>query len=194
MMRRFLAGLIALAAGPAVAALPVGADAPRFAGPAALAGEQVDFSLDAVLRNGPMVVYFYPAAYTPGCNVQAREFSLVSEQFRAAGAGIVGVSLDGIEQLARFSADPDYCGGKFAVVSDPAGRIAKAFDLRVSPGGADFRDTRGELIGHGFAERTTFVVGRDGRIAATISGLGPAENVRRALAVVRELGAQTAGR
>lgn len=172
---------------PATAALPVGTPAPQFEAGAALDGQRIDYALASALADGAVVVYFYPAAYTEGCNLQARAFSRQHAQFLAAGASVVGVSLDGLDRLQRFSSDPDYCAGKFPVVSDADGAIARRFDLRVSAGGGDYRDTRGEAIGHGFAERTTFVVGRDGRIAATISGLGPERNVEQALAVVRGL-------
>ncbi len=174
-------------AAQAGAALPAGAAAPRFEARAALNGERIAYSLAEALRRGAVVVYFYPAAYTSGCNLQARAFSQRHEEFAAAGASIVGVSLDALGRLRSFSADPDYCAGKFPVVSDPDGRIAARYELRVRAGAAGLKDSRGEEIGHGFAERTTFVVDRDGRIAATVAGLGPERNVMEALAVVRRL-------
>lgn len=184
--------LAALLGGPAAAALPAGADAPDFEATAALDGRQIAFHLADARKHGPVVVYFYPAAYTEGCNLQARAFSRDHDRFAAAGARVVGVSLDGIERLQRFSADPDYCAGRFPVVSDPDGRIAARYALRVSAGGSGYRDTRGERIDHGFAERTTFIVTADGRIAATISGLGPENNVRKALEAVTALAAKPA--
>lgn len=184
---RTLMAVAALSVGPAAAALPAGAAAPDFEAQAALDGKRIDFKLAEARSSGPVVVYFYPAAYTGGCNIQARAFSQQHEHFAAAGARVVGVSLDGIERLQRFSADPDYCAGKFPVVSDADGRIAGRYELRVSPGAPGFTNTRGEVIGHGFAERTTFVVAPDGHIAATISGLGPELNVRKALDEVRGL-------
>jgi thioredoxin-dependent peroxiredoxin len=135
-----------------------------------------------------VVVYFYPAAYTVGCNLQARAFAVNYDKFAAAGASIIGVSLDSIGRLNEFSADPDYCAGKVAVASDPDGKIAKAYDLSVQEGIRGIKDTRGADIGHGFAERTTFVVTPDGRIAATLEGLGPKANVEKALETVQRLG------
>ncbi|MCB1888399.1 MAG: peroxiredoxin [Rhodocyclaceae bacterium] len=179
---------LSLVAAPALAALPVGAVAPDFRAPAALDGAQAAFDLADARQRGAVVVYFYPAAYTSGCNIQAAAFSRDHARFAAAGAQIVGVSLDGIERLQAFSADPDYCGGKFPVVSDADGKIARAFDLTVSGDGGGYRNTRGEVIGHGFAERTTFVIAPDGTIAATISGLGPERNVAAALEAVGALG------
>ena len=111
------------------------------------------------------------------------------EAFTAAGATVVGVSLDSIERLRTFSADPEYCAGKVAVASDADGRIAKAYDLAVRAAQPGRKDTRGAELDHGFAERTTFVVRPDGKIAATIGGVTPVENVEQALATVRRLAA-----
>lgn len=178
---------LALLALPAGAALKEGDGAPDFKAQAALAGKEFTFSLAEALKKGPVVVYFYPAAFTEGCNVQAHEFAVRHDQFAAARATVIGVSLDSIARLKDFSADPDYCGGKVPVASDSSGRIAKAYDLKVMEIQARIKDTRGADIDHGFAERTTFVVTPDGKIAATIGGIGPAKNVEKALAVVRQL-------
>lgn len=181
--------LATLACAPALAALKEGDAAPAFTAQASLAGKAFDFSLAKALKNGPVVVYFYPSAYTNGCNLQAHTFAVRHDEFSAAGATIVGVSLDNIARLNDFSADPQYCAGKVAVASDADGRIAKAYDLAVREAVAGRKDTRGADIDHGFAERTTFIVKPDGRIAATIGGLTPAENVEQALAAVRKLAA-----
>jgi peroxiredoxin Q/BCP len=190
MKKFFLLGLLSLAiALPAASALKEGDTAPHFEAQASLAGKAFSYSLKAALKKGPVVVYFYPAAYTVGCNLQARAFAVNHDRFTAAGASVVGVSLDGIARLNEFSADPDYCAGKVAVASDPDGRIAKAYDLGVQEAVPGSRDTRGAEIGHGYAERTTFVVTSDGRIAATLDGLGPAANVEKALETVQRLAA-----
>ena len=185
--RAALLALAALVATTALAALRAGDVAPPFSAPASLAGRPFTYSLKENLAKGPVVVYFYPSAFTEGCNVQAHEFSTRSEQFAAAGASVVGVSLDSIERLNAFSADPDYCAGKLAVASDAEGRIARSFGLRVIDARAGATDTRGKEIDHGFTERTTFVVRRDGTIAATVGGVSPTENVARALEQVRKL-------
>ena len=137
-----------------------------------------------------MVVYFYPSAYTGGCNVQAHTFAVNYDKFTAAGASIVGVSLDSIARLNEFSADPEYCAGKIAVASDADGKIARAYDLNVRDGVAGSKDTRGADIDHGYAERTTFIVTPDGKIAATVGGLAPEVNVERALQAVQKLAAR----
>jgi peroxiredoxin Q/BCP len=187
-MNRLLAALLtsAVLAAPAQAALNAGDAAPDFQARASLAGKAFDYSLKDALKKGPVVVYFYPSAYTQGCNIQAREFALNMDKFTAVGATIVGVSMDSIERLNDFSADPEYCGGKVAVSSDADGRIAKSYDLKITEReGA--KDSRGVEISHGFIERTTFVVTPDGRIAATITGVPAAENVKQALAAVEQL-------
>lgn len=193
--RYVAAGLLACAFSlPAAAALKEGDVAPDFVAPAALAGKTFEFSLKNSLRKGPVVVYFYPSAYTGGCNLQARTFAVNHEKFAAAGAAVIGVSLDSVARLKEFSADPEHCGGKVAVASDSDGRIARAFDLAVREAAAGRKDTRGQDIDHGLAERTTFVVRPDGRIAATLGGLAPATNVEKALEAVQALAAAGAAR
>ncbi len=181
----FVAALLATSA--ACAALKAGDRAPAFTAPASLAGKPFAYSLQDALAKGPVVVYFYPSAYTQGCNVQAHEFSTRAEQFAAAGASVIGVSLDSIERLNAFSADPDYCAGKLAVASDADGSIARSYGLKVSGAQRGATDTRGPEIGHGVAERTTFVVTRDGSVAAAVGGVSPDVNVQRSLELVRAL-------
>lgn len=181
---------LGILASPARAALQEGAVAPNFEAPASLAGKAFTYSLQDHLRKGPVVVYFYPSAFTSGCNLQAHSFATQYEKFAAAGASIIGVSLDSITRLNEFSADPDYCAGKLAVASDAGGKIAQAYaiDVRAAPAGR--QDTRGEAIDHGLAERTSFVVAADGRVVATIGGLSPAANVDKALEAVQKLAAE----
>jgi peroxiredoxin len=185
-----LSGLVAL---PAVAALKEGDTAPDFKTQASLAGKDFTFSLKDALKKGPVVVYFYPSAYTGGCNIQAHTFAVNSDKFAAAGATIIGVSLDSIQRLNDFSADPQYCAGKFPTASDADGKIARSYELKVMEGHPGMKDTRGVDIDHGFTERTTFVITPDGKIAATIGGVAPAENVDKALAEVQHLAAGKGG-
>ena len=188
-LRNLLCTFALLATPAAFAALNAGDPAPAFSAPASLAGKPFTYSLKDGLAKGPVVVYFYPSAYTSGCNIQAHEFSTRADQFAAAGATVIGVSLDSIERLNEFSADPDYCAGKLAVASDRDGKIARAFGLRVSDARSGATDTRGKEIDHGFTERTTFVVKRDGTVLAPVGGVSPEENVARALELVRKLSA-----
>jgi len=175
---------------PALAALKQGDSAPDFAAQASLAGKEFKYSLQESLKKGPVVVYFYPSAFTQGCNVQAHTFSVNQEKFAAAGASVVGVSLDNIQRLNQFSADPEYCAGKFPVASDANGSIAKSYDLSIRQI-AGIKDTKGNEVDHGLAERTTFVVTPDGKIAATIGGMTPTENVMKALEAVQQLKAKS---
>ena len=188
-MRKLLFGLFGsmLISLPALAALEAGDMAPMFQAKASLNGKSFDFSLHDALGKGPVVVYFYPSAYTQGCNIQAHTFAENMDKFTAAGASVVGVSLDSIERLNDFSADPDYCAGKLPVASDASGEIAKSYELNVMAGREGMKDTRGVEIGHGFAERTTFIVTPDGKIAETIGGISPMENVEKSLASVQRL-------
>jgi peroxiredoxin len=190
-MKRFLltcllSGVVAV---PAIAALKVGENAPVFKTQASLAGKAFEYSLPDALQKGPVVVYFYPSAYTGGCNIQAHTFAENIDKFTAAGATIIGVSLDSIDRLNDFSADPAYCAGKVAVASDADGAIAKSYDLVVKDAAEGKKDSRGVDITHGFAERTTFIVTPDGKIVETVSGLKPAENVAKALEVVQKIAA-----
>jgi peroxiredoxin len=119
--------------------------------------------------------------------VQAREFAVNIDEFKTAGASVIGVSLDSIERLNDFSADPEYCAGKLPVASDESGEIARSYDLQVHDAREGIKDTRGVDIDHGFAERTTFIVTPDGKIAETIGGLSPMENVQKSLEAVQRL-------
>ena len=188
-MRLVLAGLAlsgALAL-PAAAALKEGDKAPDFSAPASLAGKEFKFTLKDALKKGPVVVYFYPAAFTGGCNAQAHAFSENSDKFAAAGASIIGVSLDKIATLNQFSSDPQYCAGKVPVASDADGKISRSYDLQIKDAKPGAKNTKGDEIGHGFAERTTFVVTPDGKVAATISNVAPTDNVNKALEAVQQV-------
>jgi len=192
-MKRLLGGifLAVLIGVPAYAALKAGGAAPDFSAKASLAGKEFDYSLKAALAKGPVVVYFYPSAFTGGCNIEAHTFAETKEKFDAAGATIIGVSRDSIARLNAFSADPQYCAGKIPVASDADGSIAKAFDLKSGGGKPGRKDSRGEEIGHDFTERTTFVIKKDGTIAATFSSaddkITPAQHVEKSLDAVQQL-------
>ena len=98
------------------------------------------------------------------------------------------MSLDSIQRLNDFSADPNYCAGKFPTASDADGSIARSYDLKVQEGPAGLKDVRGAEIGHAFVERTTFVLTKDGKVADTITGVAPDKNVEQALEAVAHLG------
>ncbi len=176
---------------PLPAALKVADKAPEFSAPASLAGKEFKFSLKSALKKGPVVVYFYPSAYTKGCDIEAHTFAQEKDKFDAAGATIIGVSADSVARLNAFSSDPDYCAGKFPVASDANRKIAGLYDLTVNEGKPDMKDVRGEQIGHAFIERVTYVIGKDDKIVATLSSkedkISPAEHVEKALEIVQKL-------
>ena len=193
MKKLLLAGLASVAVAlPVVAALQKGDTAPMFTAKASLAGKEFNYSLAEALKQGNVVVYFYPSAYTQGCNIQAHTFAENMDAFKAAKASVIGVSLDSIARLNDFSADPAYCAGKLPVASDADGAIAKSYGVSVREGRAGMQDSRGVAIDHGFAERLTFIVTQDGKIAsAPIGGQGvtPEQNVQQALQAVKDLAA-----
>src|ERR1700722_12170880 len=192
-MRKVLlgVGICLLISLPVLAALKVGDMAPDFSARGSLGGKEFDFSLKAALKKGPVVVYFFPSAYTKGCDLEAHTFSTEKEKFDAAGASIIGVSADSIARLNRFAADPDFCAGKFPVASDADKKIAASYNLATNAVKPGQMDVKGDAIDHDFIERETFVIGKDGKIIAALSskddGISPDQHVAKALAIVQQL-------
>jgi peroxiredoxin len=168
-----------------------GSAAPLFTSKASLAGNEFDFSLKKALAKGPVVVYFYPAAYTGGCDLEAHTFAELKDKFTSAGATIIGVSADDIERLKSFSSNPDYCAGKFPVASDPEGKIAATYGLELTPSQPGATDVTGQQLTHGFIPRTTFVIDKDDKIVAVFSSktdhISPADHVKKSLEIVSKL-------
>lgn len=171
--------------------LTKGDAAPVFTAKASMAGSEFNFSMKKSLAKGPVVVYFYPSAYTGGCDAEAHAFAEMKEKFTAAGATIIGVSGDDIERLNAFSADPSYCAGKFAVASDAKGKIAASYGLAISAPRLGMKDVRGIEVKHGFIPRTTYVIGKDGKVAAVFSSesdhISATDHVEKSLAIVKGL-------
>jgi peroxiredoxin len=189
MKKQLMIGLLAaFCASPAFAALKVGDTAPDFSAKASLGGKEFNFSLKDALKKGPTVVYFYPSAYTGGCDLEAHTFAQSSDKFAAAGASIIGVSADNMERLNQFAADPAFCAGKFPIASDESLTIANSYNLSTSPPKEGAKDVRGVEIGHGFIERVTYVIGKDHKIIAVMSSkddkLSPDQHVDKSLAIV----------
>ena len=180
--------LVTLCASPAFAALKVGDMAPDVSAKASLGGKEFTFSLKDALKKGPAVVYFYPSAYTGGCDLEAHTFAEQSAKFTAAGASIIGVSADNMERLNQFAADPAFCAGKFPIASDESLTIASSYNLSTTPPREGAKDVRGVEIGHGFIERVTYVIGKDHKIMAVMSSkedkLSPDQHVDKSLAIV----------
>ena len=192
-MKKVFLGLVfsASVGFPILAALKVADMAPDFSARASLAGNEFTFSLPEALKKGPVVVYFYPSAYTKGCDLEAHTFAQEKEKFDAAGATIIGVSADSIARLDLFAADPNYCAGKFPVASDPDRKIATSYNLTAGSPRAGMKDVRGADIDHDFIERVTFVIGKDQKIVATLSSaddkISPDQHVHKALEIVQNL-------
>jgi len=171
--------------------LSKGATAPVFTAKASQAGNEFNFALKKALAKGPVVLYFYPAAYTGGCDLEAHTFAEDKDKFKDAGATVIGVSADDIQRLKDFSSDPNYCAGKFPVVSDPVGKIAADYGLKLIPPQAGVKDVRGEQVTHGFIPRTTFVINKNDKIVAVFSSgtdhISPDEHVKKSLAIVKSL-------
>ncbi len=190
MKKQLLIGFLAAAfsASPAFAALKVGDTAPDFTAPGSLGGKDVNFNLKDALKKGPVVVYFYPSAYTGGCDLQARTFAEEADKFTAAGASIIGVSGDTLDRLQKYSADPKFCAGKFTVASDSDTKVAVSYNLTVRQPGPGAKDNQGNPLTHAIIERHTYVVGQNGKIIAsmnsTADGISPVEHVEKSLAVV----------
>jgi len=171
--------------------LAKGDAAPVFSAKASLAGNAFDFSLKKALAKGPVVVYFYPSAYTGGCDAEAHAFAEDKDKFTAAGATIIGVSADDITRLNKFSSDPAYCAGKFPVASDGDGKIAASYGLTMAGPHLGAKDVLGQDLNHGFIPRVTYVIGKDGKIAAVFSSetdhISPTGHVDKSLEVVKGL-------
>jgi len=188
----FIGGLLILTAHYSFAqSLSKGSAAPMFTAKASESGNAFDFSLDKALAKGPVVVYFYPSAYTGGCDLEAHTFAELKDSFALAGASVIGVSADDIERLKSFSSDPDFCAGKFPVASDPGGEVAAKYGLTINPPREGAKDVRGQAITHGFIPRTTFVITKDHKVAAVFSSqtdkLSPDQHVKKSLEVVKGL-------
>src|SRR6185437_8764751 len=171
MKKQLALGLMAaaLCATPAFAALKPGDMAPDFTASGSLGGKDFNFHLKDALKKGPVVVYFYPSAYTGGCDLEAHTFAEQADKFAAAKATIIGVSADDLGRLKQFSADPKFCAGKFPIASDADTQIAQSYNLNVTPPREGAKDVNQVEINHAFIERVTYVIGKDGKIIATLS-------------------------
>jgi thioredoxin-dependent peroxiredoxin len=174
MKRLILTATVVALATPALAALPVGGKAPDFTAPAFEAGKEKSFSLAAARKSGPVVVYFFPAAFTKGCDVEARMFSEAIADFKANGATVIGVTSGNIDRLAEFSKDTERCAGKFAVASDPNANIAKKYDAELT-------------ARPGWSSRTSYVISAKGDVVLAYSDMNPQEHVAQTLAAVKKL-------
>ena len=172
MKSRLIAACFAtLTALPAAAALPVGAQAPDFTAQASIGGKEFSFTLSEALKKGPVVLYFYPAAFTPGCTIEAHNFADATDDFAKLGATVIGVSHDSIETLDKFSTSE--CRSKFAVAADTDQAITKAYDSVLA--------RKPE-----YADRTSYVIAPGGKILFTYTDLNPNQHVALTMQAVKE--------
>ena len=171
----FLAAIAAFFAVPSLAALKPGDTAPDFNAPASLGGNVFTFSLAEALRKGPVVLYFYPAAFTTGCTIEAHDFADAVDAYRALGATVIGVSHDDIDTLKRFSVSE--CRSKFAVAADRDQSIMKSYDavLAVKPE---------------YADRVSYVIAPDGHVVYAYTSLNPEKHVEYTLDSLRKWSAR----
>ncbi|MCU0947235.1 MAG: peroxiredoxin [Porphyrobacter sp.] len=171
MLKTFAAAVLAAAVTvPANAELAEGTKAPTFATQAALAGKEFGFSLAAALAKGPVVLYFYPKAFTQGCTLEANAFAEAMPQFKAAGASVIGMSNDDIDTLKRFSREE--CRDAFPVgVASP--KVIAAYDVAMG--------------NSGLANRTSYVIGRNGKVVTVYSSGDYRGHVAKTLEAVRKL-------
>jgi peroxiredoxin len=177
MIARTLAAfsVLALATMPAHAELKKGAAAPMFVANGAQAGKPIRFDLKQALKKGPVVLYFFPAAFTPGCNIEAAAFAQAIPDFKKAGATVVGLTMGNVDQLSDFSSK--HCAGQFAVaVAD--NKIKAEYDV-------DLKKPDGTSTG--WTDRTTYVISRSGKIVLAYSAMKPDDHITNSLAAVKAL-------
>lgn len=158
-------------AAPAWAALDIGEKAPDFNAPAALAGKQFSYSLAESLAKGPVVLYFFPAAFTVGCSAEAHEFAEATDKFAALGAMVIGVSTDDIETQTKFSMQA--CQGKFPVASDAGKTVIKSYDAAM-------------MLMPDYANRVSYVIGPDHSVLYSYQSLNPSKHVEKTLGALRD--------
>ena len=172
MIHRIASALLcALLTLPAYAALKAGDKAPDFTTQASLGGKVFTYSLAGALRNGPVVLYFYPAAFTEGCTIEAHDFAEATEKYKTLGATVIGVSHDNIETLNRFSVSE--CRSKFAVAADTDQAIMKSYDAVLAP-----------LLS--YANRVSYVIAPDGQIIYAYTNMNPDKHVENTLSALKE--------
>lgn len=172
-LSRFAAGLavaaLALSA-PALAALSTGTKAPDFTLQATQGGNVFTFSLADALKKGPVVLYFYPAAFTKGCTIEAHDFADAMDQYNALGVTVIGVSHDQLDVLQKFSVSD--CRSKFAVAADTDQAVMKSYDAILAKAPQ-------------YANRTSYVIAPDGTIVYEYTNLDPSLHVENTLAAVK---------
>lgn len=166
---------LSLAAFAASAALPVGAKAPDFELQGALAGKPLTFSLQQALQKGPVVLYFFPAAFSAGCTIEAHDFAEATDDFKKMGATVIGITAGNTEQISDFSKLE--CRDKFAVAADPGAKVAAEYKTLM------------QIKGKTLSDRTSYVIAPNGNILLSYTDRNPDTHIEKALAAVKEYGA-----
>lgn len=169
MKRAYASVALFMAAVPASAALTVGAPAPDFTTQASQGGNEFTFSLADALKKGPVVLYFYPKSFTKGCTIEAHDFAEATPKFAGYGATVIGVSHDDIATQKKFSTEE--CRDKFAVAADPDGKVIAAYDAKMP------------VVS--YANRISYVITPDHKIAFVHSDMSPDQHVSLTLAAVK---------
>jgi len=172
-MKKILASMLLMlsSATSSYAALDVGDAAPNFTAQAALGGKVFKFTLADSLAKGPVVLYFFPAAFSVGCSIEAHEFAEAINKFEAFGATVIGVSTDDIDTLGKFSVQA--CQGRFPVASDNTQSVIKSYDAAMS--------LRPE-----YANRVSYVIAPNGKVIYNYQSLNPSRHVEKTLAALKD--------
>ena len=180
MKRLITSALLSLAViAPAHAALKIGDKAPDFTAQAAVGGKEFTFNLADALKKGPVVLYFYPKAFTKGCTAEAHEFAEAAGKFKAMGATLIGMSADDIQTLDKFSTSE--CHSAFPVAADPSLSVIKSYDVALT--GEILRAM--PMIGK-ISDRTSFVIAPDGKIVYAYTAMSPEKHVQNTLNAVQQ--------
>jgi thioredoxin-dependent peroxiredoxin len=163
---------LSLMAFNAAAALPTGAQAPDFKLEGALAGKPLTFSLHQALQKGPVVLYFFPAAFTAGCTLEAHDFAEATDNFKKLGATVIGVTAGNVDQVGKFSQSE--CRNKFAVAADPGAKVAGEYQTQMQMGGKTLSD------------RTSFVIAPDGKILLSYTDRNPDAHIQKTMDAVKQ--------
>jgi peroxiredoxin Q/BCP len=164
---------LSLSGASAFAALAVGAHAPQFTASGYLDGKPLTFDLKAALKKGPVVLYFFPAPHTDGCNIEAHMFAESIDKFHALGASVIGVTANNLNQLAAFSGETEYCSGKLPMAADPGAKIAKQYNAKAE-------------IPIPVSTRASFVIAPDGKIVFALETMVPREHIQQTLSALTQ--------
>lgn len=178
-----LAAALGALATPALAELKPGAQAPDFTAKGYLAGQPFTFKLADALKKGPVVIYFFPAAYTGGCNIETHMFSEASDQFAAEKATLIGITAGNADKLQAYSKDTQYCAGKFPLLADPGAKIAKRYDSSLNLDPAKLPP--GSTLPKEISGRTSYVLAPSGEVIHAYDDRMPQEHVSQTLSALK---------